>query len=98
MIDSCHQCQAIIEQLQLEDRGQEARCPICCRRYARKHWVLDEAGFLVNERWQESDRPTCCTQCNGAGPMRSTANRTDDCFPHRYLKCGAAVANRKGEE
>ena len=97
MSPTCHQCPEIIKQLQREDQSQAARCPLCNRRYVKgRQWVLDEEGFIVNEIWEKSDRPAYCTLCNWAGPMRSTAFRVDDCFPHRCPMCGAVVANRKG--
>jgi hypothetical protein len=63
-----------------------------------KHSVLDEAGDLVSERWEESDRPAYCIECNWAGPMKSTACLEGDCFPFRCPMCSGIVANRKGEE
>jgi uncharacterized paraquat-inducible protein A len=95
----CPQCHIIIDILQREDRGQNVRCPICSRRYAKgKQWVLNDEGFPVNEIWDKSDRPTYCTQCNWTGPMRLTAFLEGDCFPHLCPKCDAVVANRKGDE
>lgn len=99
MVHDCFQCKVMIKQLQLEEQGQKVKCPLCNRQYVKgRQWVLDEDGFTVNEVWEKSDRPTYCTKCNWTGPMRSTAYRADDCFPHRCPKCGAVVANRKGEE
>lgn len=95
----CPQCHIIINILQLEDRGQKVRCPICSRGYAKgKQWVLDEEGFPVNEIWQESDRYVYCTNCTWSGPMKNTKFLLGDCFPHQCPKCGAVIANRKGEE
>ncbi|NLT36695.1 MAG: hypothetical protein GXX95_00845 [Methanomassiliicoccus sp.] len=99
MSPACPQCHIIISILQQEVQGQNVRCPLCSRRYIKGwQWVFDEDGYPVNEIWQESDRPTYCTKCNWTGPMRLTVYLEGDCFPHRCPKCGAVVANWKGEE
>jgi len=99
MNDECHRCNEIIVWLHGQEQGRTVRCPICEASYTRgKYCILDEAGNLVSEVWQESDRPAYCTSCKWTGPMRLTRYLNDECFQFRCPECGAIVANRKGEE
>ncbi len=96
---TCLQCPSIIAHLLHEERGCTAICPLCHHRLLKgTQWVLDGEGFPMNEDWEKSDRPVYCTHCAWHGTVSSTAYLEDDCFHHRCPKCGAVVANRKGEE
>ena len=60
---NCHRCREIILWLQGRETGRTARCPICEAMYTRGHHsVVDEAGRVMNEDREKSDRPAYCNE------------------------------------